>query len=215
MSADRYQQAANAGDSASWNKYSYVQNDPVNLLDPSGREQCNPDDPDDPCYCDDDDSCGDDDNATGGSGPTFSVTGWGLAPTPVVTNPGVLTTFFTTIGNAVGGVMGPILISVFFPTATSSTDTMASNWQYYSPEYIEANCELVDEVIEPANNYPGGQSIEREYLCPNGVYYTIHILRTKTGIIKEKHTRPYRKTKKPNAVQKPTGVKKPANGGNE
>jgi RHS repeat-associated protein len=54
MSADRFRQAANANDSGSWNKYSYVQNDPVNRFDPTGRDYCDPDDPDedgcdDPC----------------------------------------------------------------------------------------------------------------------------------------------------------------------
>jgi RHS repeat-associated protein len=52
MSADRFRQAANATSSGSWNKYSYVQNDPVNLMDPSGRDFCDPwEDPED-CYPD-------------------------------------------------------------------------------------------------------------------------------------------------------------------
>jgi len=52
LSADRFQRAAKVWDSMSWNKYSYVQNDPVNKFDPTGREYCDPDDADDPCYCD-------------------------------------------------------------------------------------------------------------------------------------------------------------------
>jgi RHS repeat-associated protein len=42
MSADRFRQAAKANDSGSWNKYSYVQNDPISWIDPAGRFRCNP-----------------------------------------------------------------------------------------------------------------------------------------------------------------------------
>jgi len=52
MSADRFK-AASTIDSGSWNKYSYVQNDPVNWLDPRGTTRCSPDEP-----CDDDGGVG-------------------------------------------------------------------------------------------------------------------------------------------------------------
>ena len=39
MSADPYKASAGAEDPGSWNKYSYVQNDPVNFVDPNGMER--------------------------------------------------------------------------------------------------------------------------------------------------------------------------------
>ena len=42
MSADRFQQSAKANDSGSWNKYSYVQSDPINSRDPTGQYQACP-----------------------------------------------------------------------------------------------------------------------------------------------------------------------------
>jgi len=40
MTADPYQASAGAGDPGSWNRYSYVQGDPVNNVDPSGLITC-------------------------------------------------------------------------------------------------------------------------------------------------------------------------------
>ena len=55
---DPYQASAGAGDPGSWNRYSYVQGDPVNFIDPQGRFLCNPD------YCNADTPLvGPDDNA--------------------------------------------------------------------------------------------------------------------------------------------------------
>jgi hypothetical protein len=42
MSPDRYKASAGPRDPASWNRYSYVNNDPINALDPSWRWLCNP-----------------------------------------------------------------------------------------------------------------------------------------------------------------------------
>ena len=37
MTADRYRRASVAGRPLSWNKYSYVEGDPINYNDPRGR----------------------------------------------------------------------------------------------------------------------------------------------------------------------------------
>jgi RHS repeat-associated protein len=50
MSADRFKRSAKVNDSGSWNKYSYVLNDPIRHTDRRGRElDCSDDDPDDDC----------------------------------------------------------------------------------------------------------------------------------------------------------------------
>jgi RHS repeat-associated protein len=61
----------------SWNRYAYVGGDPVNRLDPSGRDWCNADDggedcPDDPC--DDDNGCVAYSDPCGGGGYARGVT---------------------------------------------------------------------------------------------------------------------------------------------
>jgi hypothetical protein len=70
MSADRFAQAANANSSGSWNKYAYVSDDPVNLFDPNGTEECKTVD-DDGCSDHDDD---DDGGGTPSAGLIASVT---------------------------------------------------------------------------------------------------------------------------------------------
>jgi RHS repeat-associated protein len=41
LSADRYQASAGPTDPGSWNRYAYVEGDPVNRVDPSGLFGCN------------------------------------------------------------------------------------------------------------------------------------------------------------------------------
>jgi RHS repeat-associated protein len=41
---------ADSSNPGSWNRYSYASGDPVNRHDPHGTEDCDPTDPDDPCY---------------------------------------------------------------------------------------------------------------------------------------------------------------------
>jgi RHS repeat-associated protein len=77
LSADRYVSGAVPGIPAAWNRYTYVIGDPVNLFDPTGRDFCDPGDPDYP-ECDAPctqlagaspaDSCGDP-GGGGGGGP--------------------------------------------------------------------------------------------------------------------------------------------------
>jgi RHS repeat-associated protein len=43
MSADRYRASTGPKDPASWNRYSYVESDPINAYDPFGRFLCDPD----------------------------------------------------------------------------------------------------------------------------------------------------------------------------
>jgi RHS repeat-associated protein len=172
MSADRFKRAANVNSSGSWNKYSYVTGDPVNLFDvkgtcgaaPSGDGSDDDDDSDSDCSGDDDDD----------QYVTFSVE---------VTTESIVTTILRGLGT-----LGPIL-QILFPTVTSTTDTIGAQ-PYLSPEYIEATCTKVgDPVVVPADNSTG-ESIEREYLCPNGGTYTVHILTNKSGKVKDKHSRP-------------------------
>jgi hypothetical protein len=92
-----------------------------------------------------------------------------------------------TVVSTVGAVPGAVIIGILNPSPTSepqagSIPTVA---------WIEANCTPVGPpVIVPAKNYPGGQSIEQHYVCPDGNDYTIHTLTTKGGKHKEKHPRP-------------------------
>jgi len=193
---------------ASWNRYTYATGDPINFNDPQGLEDMSAD-------CGDDDSCDDgdydddlDDGGGGGGGgdpcansaATFCTTT--TAPMPPNPNPtppstaladpdGVLTTLLNWVLTGAGTIVRTGVGLIALPTPTSGTDTLSSNPNYYSPEYIEANCTPVgNPVIVPSTNYPDGKSVEQEYVCPDGQPYTIHILYKKSGLQKEKHSRP-------------------------
>ena len=192
----------------SWNRYALAAGDPINFNDPQGLEDMSAD-------CGDDDSCDDgdydddlDDGGGGGGGgdpcansaATFCTTT--TAPMPPNPNPtppstaladpdGVLTTLLNWVLTGAGTIVRTGVGLIALPTPTSGTDTLSSNPNYYSPEYIEANCTPVgNPVIVPSTNYPDGKSVEQEYVCPDGQPYTIHILYKKSGLQKEKHSRP-------------------------
>ena len=45
LTPDPYQNSAGPGDPGSWNRYAYTRGDPVNRIDPSGQDDCDPGDP--------------------------------------------------------------------------------------------------------------------------------------------------------------------------
>ena len=49
LSPDPYVASVGLADPGSWNRYTYTRNDPVNRYDPYGLDDCNPDDPENPC----------------------------------------------------------------------------------------------------------------------------------------------------------------------
>jgi hypothetical protein len=60
-------------------------------------------------------------------------------------------------------------------------------------QWVETNCTPVGPpVIVPSTKRGnrGGQSIEQEYLCPDGNNYTVHILTNLQGNPIEQHVRP-------------------------
>ena len=72
---DPYMASGGPGDPGSWNRYSYTKGDPVNRVDPSGRDDCDPSDPTCSDYCDPSDpACsGFVDDSTGLQAGFFSV----------------------------------------------------------------------------------------------------------------------------------------------
>jgi len=110
-----------------------------------------------------------------------------LAPTP-----GLISTILRTIAQ-IGKTVGTVAIGIIAMPTTAGCASLSCPGAagFPSVEYIEQKCTAVGPpVIVPSTNYPGGKSIEQEYLCPDGNTYTIHTLTTKTGIVKEKHARP-------------------------
>jgi RHS repeat-associated protein len=76
--ADQYMASAGPGDPGSWNRYRYASGDPVNRIDPSGRDDCNVADPSCEEGCDQSDpSCLGDSNSFSGTtgGPSVSCSG--------------------------------------------------------------------------------------------------------------------------------------------
>ena len=49
MTPDPYQAAGGPSDPQSWNQYAYTRGDPVNRYDPGGLDDCDPNDPENPC----------------------------------------------------------------------------------------------------------------------------------------------------------------------
>jgi len=122
---------------------------------------------------------------TGSFGGVFGISCPGgnlLAPTPTTTTLGQLFRWATTV---VGTSLGAVIAGLLNPSATSGTDTL-----YYNPDFVEAHCTPVGPpVIVPSTKYPGGTSNEQEYICADGNHYTVHTLKTKTGIVKDRHVR--------------------------
>jgi RHS repeat-associated protein len=126
---DRYQASAGPSDPGSWNRYSYTRGDPVNRLDPSGRDDC------DAYYdfCDDTFDYGYDDSGApiqqaldygnwGGSGCTYAeITAFGNGGVP----------FLCAGGGVTGAALYPIAQQSSSPTClqtlTSQVGTFLQN----------------------------------------------------------------------------------------
>ena len=87
-------------------------------------------------------------------------------------------------------------IVVLFWILANAQPTGSNADTYTDPAWIEANCTPVGPpVIVPSTKRGnrGGQSIEQEYVCPDGNHYWIHILTDRNGKVIDKHFRPYPK----------------------
>jgi len=87
MSADPYRASAGPEGPASWNRYAYVGNDPINKRDPTGSFSCDPEDPNcepDPCQSfAPNPACGPGPDPDPGPGPGPSP---GPSPSPIITD---------------------------------------------------------------------------------------------------------------------------------
>ncbi len=204
----------------SWNRYLYSLGDPINLFDPIGKYACDPDvddscedEPDcgdslSPCPADPDEGGGDGDCTVQSDGtvtcPGMTVT-VSAPPIPVTTGlaptPGIMSTIggvITQVGSVAGAIAGIFL----FPVSNDGCDTLdcpgapgyqgarkKNNWS--DPQWVEMNCkEVGSPVIVPSTSFPGGLSVEQEYVCPDGNTYSIHTLRTPSGKPGDRHVRP-------------------------
>jgi hypothetical protein len=151
--------------------------------------------------CGDDEGCDSEDPDTdggGGGGGDETVYDLGLvftteATTTVAPTTGTAGLILTAIGASLRALIAPVVVALLTPAATSGTDTLSSNPRFWSPEYIEANCTPVGApVVVPSTKRgnKGGQSIEQEYLCPDGSTWTIHTLTDPKGKPIDKHGRP-------------------------
>jgi RHS repeat-associated protein len=83
-----------------------------------------------------------------------------------------------------------ILLLAVLSSSTSGTD-MADGIPM-DPAWIEANCTPVGPAVKVPSTQrgnKGGQSIEQEYLCPDGRTYTVHTLTNPSGRPIDKHGR--------------------------
>ena len=83
-----------------------------------------------------------------------------------------------------------ILLLAVLSSSTSGTD-MADGIPM-APAWIEANCTPVGPAVKVPSTQrgnKGGQSIEQEYLCPDGRTYTVHTLTNPSGRPIDKHGR--------------------------
>ena len=135
----------------------------------------------------------------GGGLPGAGLPGGGnsLAPTPGVgpAIPGIaeslreiLGAIFRISGRIVTGVPGAIVIAITNPTP-------AGGWgdTFPSVQQVRQQCTARgDQVIVPATRRGNrdGFSIEQEYICPDGLPYTIHTLVGPDGNILDEHVRP-------------------------
>ncbi len=122
----------------------------------------------------------------------------GLVYGPPITTPtpGILVQLLNSIMSGIGG-----LATIFFASASTMGTGDVLSPPGLNPGWIEKYCTYVGtSAPDPAIQYPGGTSIEVQYLCPDGQYYWIHILTDKNGTVKEKHGRKYPKQMKPPAV---------------
>jgi RHS repeat-associated protein len=189
--------AVKLGDPGSWNRFAYVQGDPVNYADPLGLDRGSADDctqmSETPCAA-----------SLDGGGDIFtnpSIGGWGLGTGfgpgaiaipiggVICVGSGVCEIVAVAAGGAAAGTVVWAGLRWIF---SSSTDWKAGSFP--TTEEIQKNCTPVGPPTKVPStrrgNRDGGQSIEQEYICPDGSSYTIHTVTDNNGNIMDQHPRP-------------------------
>ena len=215
---DPYIASGGPTEPGSWNRYAYVQGDPVNLFDPSGTNLA------DPGYCDVSEMyCG-----TSIFDPSFgpiNIGGGGGGGLPIGSQGAMLDglgQYFQSLGYSVlpgvialpaGGIgiticAGSGLCEVIAVAAAGAAAGVAvwagvrwifsstADWKagsFPTVEELQKNCTPAGPpVVVPSTrrgNRDGGQSTEQEYICPDGSSYTVHTVTDKNGNVIDQHPR--------------------------
>ena len=204
---DPFGGSADVGNPQSWNRYSYALNDPARWNDPTGMDAVTctmPDGIGGQADCSELDvayqqygsnmadlPCSMIDGGTALGLCATSDQSWAdqLAPTTVGTTVGEAIS--NTLGQILSTVLGPVILIVANPVPTGGKwgDT------YPTVQQVQTECQPVGPLVvvpSTGRRNRGGTSVEQEYICPDGMPYTIHILRDRNGRIRDIHVRPGR-----------------------
>jgi RHS repeat-associated protein len=130
---------------------------------------------------------GDGVSAGGGGGVDPIITSLAPTPTPIAipTVPVIGPILWRVFGGIWGVIFAPVQTGNIGGFPTDTFPTIDQLTKYCTPKG--------NPVIVPATrrgNRDGGKSIEQEYVCPDGSFWTVHTLVDKNGNVLEEHVRP-------------------------